>query len=197
MRKLFLSFIFFSVAVCAAEYEMKNGTKIEATFVKHQRGSVLLQKEDGTIKDFPESNFKWSSLARMLPSNNVYDVCFNFAYELEDLKTKMSKQIIVVTNQALFVMQNYVELSKRYDDVIAVLSQYEKAGKLPSYIAKDIEKITNTKLKVSESEPKIPDEIYDNIRLSAKRMWPGENDKQISWIMKEEAAYKKINFKKE
>jgi hypothetical protein len=196
MKTLFLGCILFSLAMYAAEYELKNGTKIEATFVKHQRGSVLLQRDDGTTKDFPESSFKWSSLARMLPSNNVYDVCFNYAYELEELKTK-NNQRVEAANKTLFVMQNYVELSKRYDDVITVLSRYEKDGKLPSYIAKDIEKITNTKLKVSESEPKIPDEIYDNIRLSAKRMWPGENDKQISWIMKEEAAYKKINFKKE
>lgn len=195
MKLLILSCLFSSISIFAAEYRMKGERKIQGSFLKYQPGTILIRQECGGTVQIEEDKFEWETLSNFLPSNNVYSTYLGLSSNLENFKYIMDRKFSVFTNQMAVVKKNYLVLADRYDDVIGVISRYEKAGLLPKDFVSDVSDATTGKKtkKAIQNKTGIPDEVFDSIRLKAKKEWPDDFQMQVFSIETQVKAYKQLN----
>jgi len=199
--RLLVLLVLASTSLCAAEFTMKDGTKVNATVLKYTPGTIQLQSSTGVIKEFSEKQFKGESLARMLPKDNVYEVALSIGEQFSVLSKDMEKGNAILTNELLVAVNNHKIISKKFGAMLDLVDKYQTKGLLPrSFIIdladtlSDIDKARAQKDTMSDNQNKhgIPQDVFEKIQASAKKEWPDDYSMQVWKIDKEVAAYKKL-----
>ena len=97
--RLLVLLVLASTSLCAAEFTMKDGTKVNATVLKYTPGTIQLKSSAGVIKEFSEKEFKGESLARMLPKDNIYEMALSLGSSLTALSKNTDDLSNIITNK--------------------------------------------------------------------------------------------------
>lgn len=183
--------LFFCASITFAdEYMLHNGSRISGSVIDYKPAVITIQIDSGAKIEFPETAFKWSDLARMLPTNSVYTAYANSKNKIKDAHATADQSIELAER----VNNESATLSKNLATAILVIDRYAKADLLPMGFAEEFIAALEGKPFVKYSNKYgVPDGLLDRIRTKAKNKYPNDYDMQLYQIEKEVNAWKKIN----
>lgn len=199
--RLLVLFVLASLSLGAAEFTMKDGTKLNATVLKYTPGTIQLQSSTGVIKEFSEKQFKGESLARMLPKDNIYEIALSVGDQLSALSKDMKKDTNTLTNELQIAVNNHKIISEKFGAMLDLVDKYQSKGLLPRKFIidladtlSDIDKARAQKNTSSDNQNKhgIPQDVFEKIQSAAEKEWPDDYSMQVWKVDKEVAAYKKL-----